>query len=60
MNKEPAVFTPENFLIDVNNNEELIYIAAKYGCTTADVVLAVETIKTPLRTEVYQWLSENL
>jgi hypothetical protein len=42
--------------IDINNDEEMSYIAAKFGCSKGDIVVAIETIKSCSRANVYTWL----
>jgi|GEM_PF-6006908 len=50
---------PDYLLIDINDVDELIYIAAKLGCDVSDIYLAVETLKTHRRADVYSWLVDE-
>jgi hypothetical protein len=58
MSTEPD--KPDYLLIDINNTDELTYIAVKLGCTVEDIHLAVETLKTYKRAEVYSWLIDKI
>jgi hypothetical protein len=51
--KHPA---PDDIIIDITNEEELLYIATKFGCTTEYIVLAIETTGSKHRVDVYDWL----
>ena len=60
MNEQQKITNPDYYLIDVNDNEELSYIAAKLGCTIDDIFQAIKEIKTNNRAQVYSWLIDKM
>ena len=63
MESELELATPEikpnDFLIDQNNPEELLYVAARMGCNVNDILEAIETLKTNKRLKIYTWLIDK-
>ena len=49
MDEESKKPFKEEIDIDVTNTEEMEYITAKFGCTKGDIVVAIETTKSHLR-----------
>jgi len=47
---------PDDILIDITNEEELNYIATKFGCTIQYIFKAIETTKSKHRADIYDWL----
>ena len=60
MNETSKHQKTDDFLIDPNNNEELTYIASKFGCSVDDIFLAIETTKSTQRSEIYSWLVDYI
>ena len=56
MDEEPKKPSQEEIDIDVTSTEEMEYIAAKFGCTKGDIIVAIETTNSHLRSKVYPWL----
>lgn len=53
MDEEPKKPSQEEIDIDVTSTEEMEYIAAKFGCTKGDIIVAIETTNSHLRSKVY-------
>lgn len=47
---------PDDVLIDITNEEELHYIATKFGCTIQYILQGIETTKSKHRADIYDWL----
>ena len=44
---------PDYYQIDIENKEELTYIASKLGCQVDDILSAIETLRTSKRSVIY-------
>jgi hypothetical protein len=57
MESEPK--KPDYYLIDINDKEELVYIATKLGCHVSDILTAIETLKTRNRAKIYSYIIDG-
>jgi len=48
-----------DYLIDVENKEELQYIAEKLGCKVNDIISVVNTLETRKRSTIYSYLIDQ-
>ena len=60
MNEQQKITDPDYYLIDVNDNEELTYIASKLGCSVEDIFQAIKATNTNNRAQVYSWLIDQM
>lgn len=51
---------PDHYQIDVENKEELAYIASKLGCQVDDILLAIQTLKTRKRSVIYTHIIDQV
>lgn len=57
MTAEPI--KPAYHIIDIDNKEELAYIASKLGCSVDDILKAIETLQTPTRSTIFNYLIDK-
>jgi len=46
--------------IDIKNTDQLHYVAARFGCTVDEVVLAIQTTRSGKRSIIYGWLFDYI
>lgn len=57
---ETEIKKPDYYQIDINDPEELIYIARKLGCNVSDILTAVGSLKTRKRSAIYSYIIDGI
>ena len=57
---EAEIKKPDYYQIDINDPEELIYIARKLGCNVGDILSAVGALKTRKRSAIYSYIIDGI